>query len=314
VGRPYELDDETSYAESCAAVAMAQLTDRIWRLGGDPASLDHLDTLLFNALPAAIGGDGASWCYSNALAFTGDAEQNPWVLGFEYGPAMALKWFPPHRHAWFDVMCCPPNVARAFAGVPSWVAETSVGSAGAPTLLIRLPVASRLVDDAWDVEIRSDWPESGDVEVVVRRAPDAGRLHLRRPGEGIEELASEGTSRLELPVRAGWWEARPELAAMSGKAFLRRGPVVYALDDRDLPGIDLRRLRVDTAAPVDDSDPAGLRASVEEREADPADRPLYAEVDRAQPRGRRLDVTLRPYHAWPDGVGQLRVWLPRVRA
>ena len=32
VGRSYELDDETSYAESCASVAMAQLARRIWRL------------------------------------------------------------------------------------------------------------------------------------------------------------------------------------------------------------------------------------------------------------------------------------------
>jgi DUF1680 family protein len=313
IGRPYELDDETSYAESCAAVAMAQLTDRAWRLGGDPGCLDHLDTLLFNSLPAAIGADGASWCYSNALAFTGDGEQNPWVLGFEYGPAMALRWFPPRRHGWFDVMCCPPNVARAFASVPSWVAETSV-EVGRPTLLIRLPVACRVTGDEWDVELETDWPESGAVDVEVRRAPAGGRLCLRRPGEGIEELATDAKSRLELPVRAGWCEARPELSAMSGKVFLRRGPVVYALDDRDLPGVDLRRLRIDVAAPVDDTDPNRLRTTVEHLEADPTGRPLYTEVDRLGPARRLVDATLRPYHAWPDGVGQLRIWLSRSRA
>ena len=43
IGRPYELDDDTSYAESCAAVAMAHFTRRVWRLARDAACLDHLD-------------------------------------------------------------------------------------------------------------------------------------------------------------------------------------------------------------------------------------------------------------------------------
>jgi DUF1680 family protein len=136
IGRPYELDDETSYAESCAAVAMAHFTRRIWWLGGDPACLEHLDMLLFNALPAGVGADGASWCYANALAFTDAPERNPWVLPFEYGSAMALKWFPPRRHEWFDVMCCPPNLARAFAQVSSWVCQED-----GTTLRILLPLA-----------------------------------------------------------------------------------------------------------------------------------------------------------------------------
>jgi DUF1680 family protein len=310
IGRPYELGDETSYAESCASVAMAQLARRIWRLTGDPACLEHLDTLLFNALAASTGADGASWCYANSLAFGREAEQNLWVLPLEYGPAMALRWFPPRRHAWLDVMCCPPNVSRAFAQVPSWVAETTQG--GAPTLLVETPLACRIEGRGWRVEVRSRWPWSGEAELRVREVPAGGRVQVRRPGEGFVPVAAGGEARLEWPVRAAWWGARPELGAGAGRAFLRRGPLVYALDDRDLPGVDLRRVSVDPAAPLDDTDPRaiGVRAYVSEPAAVPS--PLYRPIAPGGTRRQRLDVTLRPYASWPDGIGQLRIWLACV--
>jgi hypothetical protein len=304
IGRPFELDDEASYAESCAAVAMAHFTRRVWRLTGDLACLDHLDTLLFNALPAAIESDGKSWCYANAVSFTGDREPNMWVLPFEYGPAMARKWFPPRRHEWFDVMCCPANVARAFAQVPSWVCEEDGG-----TLRILLPVDCRIVTDAWECDVASGWPWSGDVEVRVHRAPAGGALLLRRPGATFETLATTGVSRVTLDVPLGWWGARPEVSAMAGKVFLRRGPVVYALDDRALPGIDLRRVAIDPDAPLDDRDVQAItvRAAITEERSS-----LYARVQGRPEIGRPVDVVMRPHHAWPSGIDQLRVWLRRA--
>jgi hypothetical protein len=304
IGRPYELDDDTSYAESCAAVAMAHFTRRVWGLTRDPACLDHLDVLLFNALPAAVGADGASWCYANALSFTGEPERNLWVLPFEYGSAMALKWFPPRRHEWFDVMCCPANVARAFARVPSWVCE-----ADGATLRLLLPLACRVTTEAWHVTVESDWPWSGDLEVRVHRAPAGGRLLLRRPGAGFEELAPNPSSRASVAVPLAWWSARPELASMAGKHFLRRGPVVYALDDRDLPGVDLRRVTVDPSLPLDDRDPRAIRVSA--RIVESAS-PLYRPIDGAPGAASVTDVVMRPYHAWPMGIGQLRLWLRRA--
>lgn len=310
IGRGWELDDETSYAESCASVAMAQLAWRMWRLTADPACLDVLDTLLFNALPAGVGADGASWLYANALAFTGEGEQNLWVLPFEYGPAMALRWFPPRRLPWFDVMCCPPNLARAFARVPSWVARCESGDV--PTLRVLLPIACRIREAGWDVEIRSRWPWAGEAEIEVHRAPAGGRLVVRRPGEGFEERAPVGTQRVAWPVRAQWWSAQPELSAMSGKVFLRRGPVVYALDDRALPGTDLRRVAIDPEAPLDDADPQAIRVQVRVEDPRAADDPLYRPGIAGAAGGRPAQVAMRPYHAWPDGITQLRIWLRRA--
>ena len=145
----------------------------------------------------------------------------------------------------------------------------------------------------------------------MHRAPAGGRLQVRRPGEGFDDAEAIGTTRFEWPLAAGWWSARPELAALAGKVHLRRGPLVYALDDRELPGVDLRRVWIDPTAPVDDADPRAI--AVEAHIAAPAvaSSPLYRSLDAEPEPGRRAAVVMRPYHAWPDGVGQLRIWLRR---
>jgi DUF1680 family protein len=118
VGRPFEQPDAMAYAESCAAVAATQLSARIWRLARDPRALDQIELLLFNAVPCGVGAAGDSWFYSQPQAVAEvAADPNPWVYGFDYGLLMMREWFPARRHAWFDVPCCPPNLARMYAAV-----------------------------------------------------------------------------------------------------------------------------------------------------------------------------------------------------
>jgi DUF1680 family protein len=150
VGQPYELPEAMAYAESCAAVAATQFSDRIWRLTADTRSLEQIETLLYNAVPCGVGAGGDTWFYSQPQAVGPDAiETNPWLEAFDFGQLMLLDWFPPRRHGWFDVTCCPPNLARLFATVDRYVAEVS--STG--DLLIHLPVAARLTGGAgrWGV-------------------------------------------------------------------------------------------------------------------------------------------------------------------
>ncbi|HMK63121.1 MAG TPA: beta-L-arabinofuranosidase domain-containing protein, partial [Acidimicrobiales bacterium] len=124
VGKPYELPDAMAYAESCAAVAATHFCHRIWQLTGDPRSLDQTELLLYNAVPCGTGADGESWFYSQPHAVAEvTPESNPWVQPLEYQQSMLLEWFPVRRHGWFEVTCCPTNLARMFATVHHHVAE-----------------------------------------------------------------------------------------------------------------------------------------------------------------------------------------------
>ena len=250
VGKPYELPDEMSYAESCAAVAAVQFCRRMWRLTADPRALDQIELLEFNAVPCGVGEDGESWFYSQPHSVSEvAAETNPWMYGFEYGQMMLLEWFPAHRHEWFDVPCCPPNLARVFASVDRDVAE--VDDAG--DLLLHLPIACHVSAEGWDVEIVGDYPDGGDIEVRVHAAPPGRTVRVRRPGwaggGGHEPLPADG--RWSLPVDWQWWRTGHRVEGAAGLVHLRRGPVVHCVEGVDLPDVDLRDLVVadPTAAP-----------------------------------------------------------------
>ena len=270
VGRPFELADETAYGESCAAVAASQFTRRVFDLTGDIACLDHLELVLYNAVACGVGHDGASWFYSQPQAWHGSGgrpEQNLWVQPHEYQEQMALQWFPPRRHEWFDVTCCPPNLARMFATVPGQVAQLeSDGS-----LRIDLLAAAHLTGGGWDVRIDGRYPDDAAVRVHVADAPaSAGTVRVRLPGAGLSSaqwLSVDGSRGAELsfeaPVEPTWRACDDRVVSAVGRRYLRGGPIVYCAE-----------------VPADS----------------PSDLRLASEADVAEGH-----VGCTPYHGWANG-------------
>lgn len=302
VGKPYELPDAMSYAESCAAVAAVQLCERLWRLTSDPAALDQQELLLFNAVPCGVGAEGDTWFYSQPHAVAEvAAETNPWVYSFEYGQLMLLQWFPSRRHDWFDVPCCPPNLGRLFASVDRHVAEVDAGG----DLLVHLPVAALVQGDGWDVEIDSDYPHGGTVEVRVAAAPPGATVRVRVPGwaggGGHGALPPDG--RIELPVEWAWWETDGCVEGAAGTVYLRRGPVVHCVEGIDARGVDLRDVVVDPRLPPDEA-----FAVVPRGEERPLHRPF---AGGAGPEPVPLRVTTAPYAEWANrGTTTMRLRFP----
>lgn len=297
LGRPFEQPDASAYAESCAAVAAAQLARRMWRLAADPRALDHLELLLYNAVPCGVGVDGTSWFYSQPQAVDEVVpDANLWVEEFDYGQAMSREWFPVRRHDWFDVACCPPNLARMFASVPRCVAEVR----GAD-LLVHLPIAARVRGDGWDVAIGGRYPTDGRVEVAVHAAPDDGRVLVRRPGwaggNDHEPLAPDGV--VDLPVDWGWWTTDRRVEG-SETVHLRRGPVVYCLEGVGHPGVDLRDVVADPSRRPED-------AFLLRRNAGPLHRPWSGRPTAPEP----LAAEPRPYASWGNrGPTTMRIRFP----
>ncbi len=300
VGRPYELPDATAYAETCAAVAAVQFCDRMWRLTGDPRALDQIELLLYNAVPCGIGADGESWFYSQPQAVDAvEAETNPWVAMLDYGDLMSLAWYPPRRHQWFVVPCCPPNLARMFATVDRYVASTDAGG----DLLVRIPAAARIEGDGWDVTVDSAYPDDGRVAVDAATAPEGATVRVHRPawagGAGPVPLAADG--RADLPVDWAWWETDGRVEQARHTAFVRRGPVVHCVEGVDAPDLDLRDLVVDPAAP-----PTDAFTSVDRVDGAPLHRPYVP----AAP-GEPVTVRTTPYAEWANrGTTTMRVRFP----
>lgn len=290
VGKPFEQPDAMSYTESCGAVAAAQLSWRMWQLTADPRALDQLELLLFNAVPCGVGADGASWFYSQPHAVAEvTAEDNPWLYGFDYGMLMLREWFPARRHRWFDVPCCPPNLARMFASVDRYMAE--VDAAG--DLLVHLPLAGRIEGEGWDVSIGGGYPDDGDVTIEVHAAPAGRSVRVRRPGwaggAGHEPVGADG--RVVLPVDPTWWTTSSRVEGLGGTVHLRRGPVVHCVEGADNPGVDLRGLVVDPDQPPE----RAFRLRPEG--GGDLHRPFGSSGSASEP----VEVTTRPYATWANG-------------
>jgi len=325
VGQAYELPEAMAYAESCAAVAATQFSARVWRLGHDVRALEQVETLLYNAVPCGVGEDGDTWFYSQPHAVGPEAvESNPWVEPFDYGSAMLLDWFPPHRHEWFDVTCCPPNLARMFATAHRHVAEVAGAGEWVGDLLVHLPLACRVTGGGWDVEVRSTYPDSGDVSVEVHAAPAGRCVRVRRPlwadpgggpATGAGDVDGGGHLALgpgeSMPLQCGptWWETDCRVEGAAGTVFLRTGPLVHCVEGVDVPSVDLRLLRVDPARP-----PGSAFAVVDPPAGDELHRPVapLSSVSAPAPAPAPITVTTTPYHAWGNrGPGTMRMRFPR---
>ena len=70
-GRNYELPNLTAYNETCAAIAMVYLNQRMFMLHGDSKYIDCLERTLYNGVISGMSIDGGRFFYPNPLASDG---------------------------------------------------------------------------------------------------------------------------------------------------------------------------------------------------------------------------------------------------
>ena len=87
---PYDLPNETAYAETCAAIGIVLWSHRMFLLNGHSQYIHVLERSLYNALLSGISLDGSEFFYTNPLA----------------------SYSNHHRQPWFGCACCPTNVVR----------------------------------------------------------------------------------------------------------------------------------------------------------------------------------------------------------
>ncbi len=219
------------------------------------------------------------------------------LLGAQSSDGRHLRYYTPFegRREYYptDVYCCPNNFRRAVAELPAMVAYR-VGDGLALNLYTASTIRTHVGGAALDLREETDFPSSGRVRLLLTpdkparftlwlriprwaagsratvngkptaEAPVAGKfLVLDRqwqPGDRVE---------LDLPMTWRWVRGRQ---AQAGRAALMRGPMVFCLNRAQqaaLKGVDLRQLKVDTAARVegplrdDRVRPNGMKARIQ---------------------------------------------------
>ena len=92
---PYDLPNDSAYAETCAAIGMALWNHRMFLMTGDGKYADVLEREVYNGLLSGVSLSGDRFFYVNPLGSKGGH----------------------HRVPWFDCSCCPTNIVRYIPGL-----------------------------------------------------------------------------------------------------------------------------------------------------------------------------------------------------
>ncbi|MEX0152948.1 glycoside hydrolase family 127 protein [Microbacterium sp. LMI1-1-1.1] len=324
-GDDWELPADRAYCETCAGVASVMFSWRLFLQTGDVRYPDLIERTLFNVVATSPGEDGRSFFYANPL------HQRDAV-------ASALDGVNPRaeggvRAPWFEVSCCPTNVARTLASLSAYALAADDDG------LTVLQYAAGVVDaDGWRLRIDTRYPAEGRVAITVREAPkDAARLRLRVPAwaEGAVVAVDGGPGR---SVRPGWVDVDGAVAgtrvvlelpldprvtfpderidAVRGAAAIERGPLVLCLESVDLPdGVSLDDVRLTSVPPRPHAD--GARVTVTTVRSDhSSDGGLPYRPGPTRPEGGgTFEADFVPYHRWAErGPSRMRVFVPREAA
>lgn len=324
-GDDFELPPDRAYSETCAAIASIQFSWRLLLAAGDPRYADLIERTLYNVVATSPSADGRAFYYANTLhrRLPGEAADPDTV-----SPRAEASL----RAPWFEVSCCPPNVARTLASLDSYVA-----TAGEDSVQLHQFAPARIGTtlangERVELEVETTYPEAGRVTVrILRDAARPWSLQLRVPAwasgasltVGDERSAVEpGTATvrrafregevvvLELPVAPRFSVADPRVDAVRGTVAVERGPVVYALESTDLPAgwDDVADAVIDANRPPSD-DGGAVVVRLARRPERESPWPYGPEAAGAAP--ATVDVPLVPYHDWAErGPSSMRIWIP----
>ncbi len=321
-GDDYELPNRQAYTETCASIGNHQWNHRMFLMTGEGRYIDVMERVLYNGLLSGVSLAGDRFFYQNPLESRGNVE----------------------RSEYFDVACCPANVARTLAQLPGF-AYASRGDSVYVNLFAsgeaRVTIAGGAVRIAqhtrypWDgvvsMTIRPDRPATFTLLVRIPgwasnvavpgdlyrfAAPDEAQPTLRVNGRPTALVLEKGYAsiprawapgdvvELSLPMTPRRVLSHDDVVGNRGLAAIERGPLVYAVEAADNGGRAL-----DLSLPLDARLTAAFRPA------------LLGGVTVVTGTGSRngsgpggasqAQVTAVPYYAWANrGKGEMTVWIP----
>ena len=321
IGEPYELPNDRAYSETCAAVANVMWNYRMLLATGDAKYADTMELALYNAALAGISLDGKSFFYVNPLASRGGHRRQPW----------------------FDVACCPPNIARLIASLPGYIYSTSSDG-----VWIHLYVASEakvnLNGNIVELNVNTNYPWDGEVKITVNPSKeDEFTVYLRIPGwsHGSKLFINGKEQDLELTpstyigVKRAW-RSGDELAlripmpielitshmhvlANTSRVAIKRGPLVYCLEQVDNPGVDVWNIALKSSCNLEARYVKDLLNGIVVIEGDAYEvkvggqGELYRPINGVKVNLRPIKFRAIPYYAWANrDPGPMTVWIPLI--
>ncbi len=314
---PYDLPNETAYAETCASIGMALWNHRLLLLHGQSKYADILEKVLYNGSISGVSLDGANFFYVNPLASRGNH----------------------HRQPWFGCACCPTNIVRFIPQISGYVYATSQDGIWV-NLYAGNKASIKLNGKTIEIIQETDYPWSGNVKITVNSSSISNfEINLRIPGwcdnakasvngqvlsvnsadNGYLKIKREwqkgDTVELEMPMPIKRIMANPKVNADVGRVVIQRGPIIYCLEEVDNDG-SVMDIALPRHAKLEDSFEPDLLGGIITIKGEALRRKkvdwngiLYQPV----PYDENIHIKAIPYYAWDNRkAGEMIVWLPET--
>ncbi|GHT66937.1 hypothetical protein FACS1894110_11490 [Spirochaetia bacterium] len=258
----YDLPNPMSYNETCASIGLFFFAHRMMLMEPRGEYGDIMERCLFNNILGGESLSGDRFFYANPLA----ARQAAYDNMNDFKPHISLM-----RQEWFDVACCPPNLARLMMSLGGYIYYTGknrfyinqyIGSSVKSSFEGVETTITQTHHYPWDGKIKLNLDPVKPVRFsLCLRLPVWSRKNFRLTcgGENLPYTEENGflciprewkpgdTVILQFDMGIRVMEARPEVAADCGRVALERGPLVFCFEEDD-NGARLNDLSIYTGA------------------------------------------------------------------
>jgi DUF1680 family protein len=324
-GEDFELPNDRAYCETCAGIASVMLSWRLLLATGAPRYADLIERTLFNVVATASADDGRSFFYSNTLhRRTPGSATDP--------DEQSKRADSSQRASWFDVACCPNNLARTLASLGGYLA-TSTFDGVQIHQYASSSLSSEVLGSTVRLRVDTEYPAVGLVTITIDESPDApwtlslripewaDKAHVRvqddliavSPGIATITRAFSSGDVIELLIPMEVRVAHPDrrIDSSRGTVAFERGPLVYCLESVDLPhDVSIDDIVVDPATAEGSAD--GIRVqAVNDGERPPQGWPFGPATDPTT--SEPFSVSLIPYNRWGNrGPATMRIWIRTI--
>ena len=331
----YDLPSQRAYLETCATIGLLLWAQRLLHAEKDGRYADVVERALYNGTISGVSADGKTFFYGNPLA------AHP---GFDGNGRYVDEGFHYRRSEWFGCACCPPNIARLIAQIPTLLYSYAAGA-----LYVHQYAASTaragVGPDVVELTQKTDYPWNGRIRLSVTPSrPATWTLALRIPGwcrcatlrvngrpVKADQVMRKGYAcirrrwakgdrvELVLPMVPERIEAHPSARQTVGRVALQRGPIVYCLEQAD-NGANLAEIALPRTAKLSarrDSDLPSRAVVITARgkrpKHDRRNRALYRPAGAKGPATTSVPIKAIPYFLWAHRTpGEMLTWIRDV--
>lgn len=324
----YDVTEEYYY-ETCAQISLFFFAWRMFLNEQKAEYVDIMELTLYNSILSGIDVTGKAFFYSNPLV---NFKRN-----YKHGRNLPEHWGASVRLEDFSCSCCPPNISRFIASIGQYIYASS-GNSIWVNLFIDSEVELELDEDNLTLQMQTGYPWDENIAIKILMVKSLScKLSIRIPGwvrkfdlrvngNSIEYTLENGYALIErhwgngdqidlcLPMAVEIIEAHSAVRQAAGKVALKRGPVVYCIEEVDNgPGVFNVNVPVNTEFLVEKQNISGFELPIikfqAQRRIVQPEEALYHPVNS---KCEDVELVAIPYFMWANrGENEMTVWLKR---